>query len=77
VAQNVTTEDKRKAEVLNDFFTSAFKSQASSPLGTLPPDLEVLDGVQNKPSKIQVETETYYCTWTSTSPWVWMGFTQG
>ena len=39
------------------------------PQGTLPPDLEVLDGEQNKPPMIQVETETYYSTWTAASPW--------
>jgi len=37
------------AEVLNDFFTSVFKSQTSYPQGTLLPDLEVWDGEQNKP----------------------------
>ena len=32
----MTTEDKEKAEVLNAFFTSAFKSQTNYPWGTLP-----------------------------------------
>ena len=44
----MTTEDKEKAEVLSAFFTSVFKSQASYPWSTLPPDLEILDGEKNK-----------------------------
>ena len=40
-AGNVATEDKEKAEVLNAFFTTAFNSQTSHPLGILCPDLEV------------------------------------
>ena len=53
-------------------------------LGYSTPDLEVLYGEQNKPwfgwkhkSMIRVETETYYPTWTVTSPWGQIGFTIG
>jgi len=55
-AGNVTTVDKKKIEVLNPFFTSAFNSQISYPQGTLHPDLEVWNGTQNTPPVIQVET---------------------
>ena len=74
---NVTTEDKEKAEVLNAFFTSAFNSQISYPQGTLHPDLEVWDATQNTAPVIQVETESFSSLWTVTSPWDWMGSTQG
>ena len=53
----MATEDKEKAEVLNAFFTSAFSSQTSYPLGILRPDLEVQDATQNIPRAIQVETD--------------------
>ena len=53
---NVTAEDKEKTEILNALFMSVFKSQTSYPWGTLLPDLEVLDGEENKPPRIQVET---------------------
>src|SRR5699024_5407127 len=55
-AGNVTTEDKEKTEVLNAFFTSTFNRQISYSQGTLHPDLEVWDGMQNTSPVIQVET---------------------
>ena len=36
------------------------QQRTSYPWSTLHPDLEVLDGEQNKPSVVQMETETYY-----------------
>ena len=54
-AGNVTTEDKEEAEVLNTFFTSAFNRQISYPQGTLRPDQEVWDAMQNTSMMIQVE----------------------
>ena len=75
----MTTEDMEKAAVLNTFFTSVINSQTSYSQGTLPPDLEVSDREQNNSHTIQVETvkETYYSTWTATSPWGQMGSTRG
>ena len=52
----MTTEDKERVEVLNVFFTSAFNRQTSYPQGTLRPDLEVWDAMQNTPPVIQVGT---------------------
>ena len=52
----MTTDDKEKAEVLNASFTPVFKSQSSYSGGTLPPDLDIRDGEQNKPPMIQVES---------------------
>ena len=57
---NMTTENKEKAEVLNAFFTSVFKSQTSYPQGALPHDLEVSDGEQNKFPMIKMETVRDY-----------------
>ena len=48
-AGNVTTEDTEKAEVLNAFFTSVFKSLSKYLWGILPDDLEVWDREQNEP----------------------------
>ena len=48
-AGNVTTEDKEKADVLNAFFTSIFKSQTSYPQVSPLSDLAVLAGEQTKP----------------------------
>lgn len=39
-------ENKEKAEILNDFFTSIFNSQTSYSQVTQPPDLEVWSGEQ-------------------------------
>ena len=48
-AGNVITEDKEKADILNAFFTSVFKSQTSYPQGTPLSDLVVSAGEQIKP----------------------------
>ena len=55
-AGNVITEDKEKADVLNAFFTSVFKSQTSYPQVSPLSDLAALAGEQTKPPTIQEET---------------------
>ena len=52
----MTTEDKEKAGVLSAFFTSVFNVQTSYPWCSLPPDLEVWDGEQNRHPMIQAGT---------------------
>lgn len=51
---NVITENE--AEILNDFFISAFNNKASYPQDTQPPELEDRDEEQNKPPTIKEET---------------------
>lgn len=47
-----------------------FKSQISYPQGTLPTDLEVWDGEQNKTFMISwKQLKTCYSTWAVRSPW--------
>ena len=55
-SENVTTEDNEKAEVLNAFFMSVYKSQTSYSQSTPLSDLVVLAGEQTKPPMIQEET---------------------
>ena len=52
----MTTEDKEKADVLNAFLISVFKSQTSYPQVSLLSDLVALAGEQTKPPTIQEET---------------------
>ena len=52
----MTIEDKEKADVLNAFFTSVFRSQTSYPQVTPLSDLAVLAGELTKPPTIQEET---------------------
>ena len=73
----MTIEDKEEAEVLNAFLISTFNSQISYPQGTLRPDLEVWDAMQNTPPVIQVETESFSSIWTVTSPLDQTGFILG
>ena len=40
---NIATKDKEKAEVLDAFSASGFKSKTSYPQGTQPPELEDRD----------------------------------
>ena len=76
-AGNVTTEDKEKAEVLNAFFTSVFKSQTSYPQGTPLSYLVLLAGEQTKPPRFRrTQSETCYSNWTATSAWDQMRFTR-
>ena len=51
--RNMATEDEEKAEVLNAFLASVFKSQTSYPQGIRPPELEDSDRSQNKAPIIQ------------------------
>ena len=53
---NMTSKDREKAEVFNVLFTLVFKSHTCYPWDTLPPDMEVLDGEQNKPATTQMGT---------------------
>ena len=53
---NMTTEDKEKADVLNAFFTSVFKSQTSYPQVSPLSDLAALAREHTKPPTIQDET---------------------
>ncbi|KAK4830258.1 hypothetical protein QYF61_009351 [Mycteria americana] len=50
---NIVTKDEEKAEVLNAFFASVFKSKTSYSPGTQPPELEDRDGEQNEAPEIQ------------------------
>ena len=52
----MTTEDKEKADVLNAFFTSAFKRQTGYPQVSPLSDLAALAGEQTEPPTIQEET---------------------
>jgi len=52
----VTTEVMEKADVLNAFFTSVFKSQTSYPHVSPLSDLAALAGEQTKPPTIEEET---------------------
>jgi len=77
-AGNVTTEDKEKAEVLNAFFTSLFKSQTNYPQGTLPLTWKSqMERRINPPRFRWKQFETYYSIWAVTSPWGQRGSSQG
>ena len=76
VVGKVITADKEKAEILNAFFIPVSKRQTSYSQGTVPHDLEVWDGEQNKLPMIQWrQLETYHSTWSATSPLGCLGST--
>ncbi|KAK4831670.1 LOW QUALITY PROTEIN: hypothetical protein QYF61_018667 [Mycteria americana] len=55
LGENIVTKDEEKAEVLNAFFASVFKSKTSCSPGTQPPEVEDRDGEQNEAPIIQGE----------------------
>ena len=67
--QDGTTEDKEKAEFSMPYLQQSLKVRSVILRVLYPLTWKSQMRSRANPPSIQVETETYYSTWTATSPW--------